>query len=84
MGGTEALVSRSASEFLNLFRGVSSTSRDLVILRRELQWGCFSLLFILVSHEFNNAASKSVTNRVCPHMRPANKFGTELVLYLKL
>lgn len=80
MGRTEVLVPRSASKFLSLSRGVSSTSRDLVILRRELQWGCFSLLFILVNHEFNNVASKSVTNILCPHMRPANKLETEFVL----
>lgn len=41
-------------------------------------------LVILVNHEFDNVVSKSVPNRLCPHMRPANKFETELVLYLKL
>lgn len=84
MGRIEALVPRSASKFLSLFRGVSSTTRDLVILRKELQQGCFSSLFILVNCEFNNVASKNVTNRLCSHERPANKFETELVLYLNL
>lgn len=76
MGRTEVLVPRSASKFLSLSRGVSSTSRDLVILRRELQQGCFSLLFFLTM----NSIMLPPKVLLCPRMRPANKLETEFVL----
>lgn len=67
VGRIEALVPRSASKFPCLFGVVSSTSRDLVIHKKDLQGGFFSSLFILLKLELSFKYYL-----LCPHMRAAN------------